>query len=278
MPSLTAEYAFILPTVGGDTGLWGGFLNANWTELEALLTGVSPITSIDVTGTIDANVIAASEVYSGFVETAILRGIGGANVTIDFDLVTSPNPLAIEKGGTNAITAAAARTNLGATTVGNDVFTAVDATAARTALQAQRALQFEQNLEFGQQGSGDRTTLIDFHSSGAPGALDFSARIIRNAGVNGALDIINTGTGGVLVNGSPLGGSTALAAIGTYAILRGIIAFTGTPGDLVAGANLRYANVAGNITGAGIAGTWRLMGNSVNTNPETGTCVYVRVS
>lgn len=45
-------------------------------------------------------------------------------------------PLSIAQGGTNATTASDARTNLGATSVGNAVFTAADAAAARTALAA----------------------------------------------------------------------------------------------------------------------------------------------
>lgn len=45
-------------------------------------------------------------------------------------------PIAIADGGTGATTASGARTNLGATTVGNALFTAADAPAARTTLGA----------------------------------------------------------------------------------------------------------------------------------------------
>jgi hypothetical protein len=54
------------------------------------------------------------------------------------------------------------------------------------------------SLELNTTGSGDRTTYIDFVSSGAPGAVDYSARIIRNSGVNGTLDLFNTGTGALI--------------------------------------------------------------------------------
>jgi len=50
-------------------------------------------------------------------------------------------------------------------------------------------------IEIGDLGSGDRGSLIDFHSSGAPSSVDFNARIIRNAGVNNNLQIENIGTG-----------------------------------------------------------------------------------
>lgn len=44
------------------------------------------------------------------------------------------SPIAINKGGTGATTASAARTSLGATTIGATIFTAADADAVLTAL------------------------------------------------------------------------------------------------------------------------------------------------
>lgn len=40
MPTPTTNFAFNLPTVGGDADNWGGFLNGNWTSLDALLTSL----------------------------------------------------------------------------------------------------------------------------------------------------------------------------------------------------------------------------------------------
>lgn len=57
----------------------------------------------------------------------------GTNV-VDADTATIGIPVAISQGGTGATTASNARTNLGATTVGNAVFTAVNAAAAQVAL------------------------------------------------------------------------------------------------------------------------------------------------
>ena len=56
-----------------------------------------------------------------------------------------------------------------------------------------------QNLELHAHGNGDRNAEIDFHAAGAPGAADFHARIIRNGGINGSLNITNTGGGGIIL-------------------------------------------------------------------------------
>lgn len=37
MGTLTATYAFNLPTVGGDINLWGSLLNSNWSSIDSLL-------------------------------------------------------------------------------------------------------------------------------------------------------------------------------------------------------------------------------------------------
>ena len=52
-------------------------------------------------------------------------------------------------------------------------------------------------IEFSNIESGDRVNYIDFHCSNG---VDYSARIIRGSGVNGPLDISNTGTGGIGLN------------------------------------------------------------------------------
>jgi hypothetical protein len=69
----------------------------------------------------------------------------------------------VANGGTGATTASAARTNLGATTVGNAVFTAVDAAAARTAIGSPpnaRQIATGTGLTGGGNLSADRTLSI----------------------------------------------------------------------------------------------------------------------
>jgi hypothetical protein len=87
------------------------------------------------------------------------------------------------------------------------------------------------SIELNRQGTGDRVAFIDFHSSGTPGAVDFSARLIRNSGVNGRVDLTNTGTGSVHVvantNGVALAnGATSWAAISDERLKTDLVGIT----------------------------------------------------
>lgn len=74
---------------------------------------------------------------TGGTVTSITAGTGltGGAITTSGTIALSV-PVSIANGGTNAITASAARTNLGSTTVGDAVFVAATAAAARTAIGA----------------------------------------------------------------------------------------------------------------------------------------------
>lgn len=65
----------------------------------------------------------------------------------------------------------------------------------------QQVLSAVDGFELGIELTGDRNSLIDFHSYGAPAAVDFSARIHREPGVNGDLSITQTGTGNIILGG-----------------------------------------------------------------------------
>lgn len=70
------------------------------------------------------------------------------------------------------------------------------------------------SMELNYYGSGDRNTFIDFHSDNtygfsgnntAPTDGDYSGRIIRGSGVNGVMEIVNRGAGGIrntVINGT----------------------------------------------------------------------------
>jgi hypothetical protein len=53
-------------------------------------------------------------------------------------------------------------------------------------------------IELDQLGTGDRNSLIDFHSSGTPAQNDYSTRLIRAPGLNGDFYITNLGLGGLV--------------------------------------------------------------------------------
>jgi hypothetical protein len=70
MAGATTVYAFALPTVGGDADLWGGFLNQNWNDLDALLAGTGELDGVKIiNGDLQATLLAADEV-------TILAGTG----------------------------------------------------------------------------------------------------------------------------------------------------------------------------------------------------------
>jgi hypothetical protein len=48
MATNTPNYSFLLPTVGGDVDLWGGFLNQNWSDLDDLLSGTGSLNGVDI--------------------------------------------------------------------------------------------------------------------------------------------------------------------------------------------------------------------------------------
>lgn len=88
----------------------------------------------------------------------------GTNV-VAAESATVSFPIPVAQGGTGAVTASAARTNLGATATGSSLFTAADAAAARTAISAvptTRLVSSGAGLSGGGDLSADRTLSVDF--------------------------------------------------------------------------------------------------------------------
>ena len=66
MATNTTNYSFKKPTVSGDSGVWGGYLNDDLDDLDGLLGGDSPITGIDInSGAIDNATIGAATPNTG---------------------------------------------------------------------------------------------------------------------------------------------------------------------------------------------------------------------
>lgn len=83
------------------------------------------------------------------------------------------------------------------TTFARSLLSAVDAPTA-----GDRVLGSTNRIELGNSLTGDRPAYLDFHADDIN--TDRSARIVRNPGVNGTLDLINQGTGAVCVNGQAI--------------------------------------------------------------------------
>lgn len=73
-------------------------------------------------------------------------------------------------------------------------------------------------IEININGAGNRNAYVDFHSSGAPGTLDFDYRIFRTPGPNGDVFFQQAGTG-----------SSNYANAGGHAFSGSFMTFNGTP-------------------------------------------------
>jgi hypothetical protein len=135
----------------------------------------------------------------------------GTNMILASDPISIGVPVVISAGGTGAITASAARLNLGISTFADPIVTAVDAATVRNVAVAAKSgdnaditslsvltglgpLTGNYILELAGSRTDSALTGIDFHAS--PGT-DFDARIMREAGVNGILDVVQSGSGNI---------------------------------------------------------------------------------
>jgi len=114
MATSTPNYSFQKPTVSGDSGVWGGYLNANWASLDSLLGGDTVITGIDInSGTIDGATVGATTAASGAFTTLSASGtftFGGVAITATgaeinyLDGVTSNIQTQLDASGAGSVT------------------------------------------------------------------------------------------------------------------------------------------------------------------------------
>ena len=114
MATTTPNYSFQKPTVSGDSGVWGGYLNNNFTSLDSLLGGNTAITGIDInSGSIDGTTIGAAAASTGAFTTLSASGtftFGGVALTATgteinyLDGVTSNIQTQLDAGGVGDVT------------------------------------------------------------------------------------------------------------------------------------------------------------------------------
>lgn len=105
----TTTYSFLKPTVGGDTNVWGGFLNSNWDNVDDLLDGTTPVSGIDINGgSIDGTPIGAAAASTGAFTALSASGVftfGGVGLTgvsgADLTLLTGTAGASGNLGGFN---------------------------------------------------------------------------------------------------------------------------------------------------------------------------------
>lgn len=112
------------------------------------------------------------------------------------------------------------------------------------------------NIELNQLGTGNRNALIDFHSSDT-GNPDFKSRLIRAAGDNGSLTLVNRGTGDLIVD--------ALDATGSSLLINGTTGFVGL--------NKAIPSQQLDVTGSGLFSTNVYVGG-VPANGEKGLRIH----
>lgn len=168
-------------------------------------------------------------------------------------------PVAVTDGGTGATSASAARTNLGATSLGNSLFTAASATAARTSLGVGAT---GDALFTSATAAAARTTL----GSGATGDALFTAATA--AAAQTTLGVPPTSrtvaTSGLLTGGGDLSANRTItiANFSAASKLLGAGAGGATPVEIAIGTGLSFTGNTLNVTVAGGVATSRLVSTS----------------
>lgn len=199
--------------------------------------------------------------------TSLGAAASGANSDIT-SLTALSTPLSVAQGGTGSATAAGARTNLGSTVVGDAVFIAASAAAARSAMTAAAsgtntditALNSTSGVTLGSPTTGSfpgTTGYINakgFYVDGV--AVGTSGATVTSVNASG-------GTTGLSFSGGPVTTSGTLTLAGTLGVANGGTGTTATPANgqvhigngtnltlatLTAGAGISITNGAGSIT------------------------------
>lgn len=232
---IAATFAFDFVSIDvsgtGNYTLAGVELNRIAYQFTGLLTGnrdiIVPSTTQqywvtnDTTGAFTLGVRTSTQASPGITvdtgESSIMY-CNGTDV-VDGDTQGISLPVAISQGGTGATSAGAARTNLGATSVGDAVFTAANAAAARTALVLGSMATQDATAVAITGGTLDAVAItnasaIGLTSADAGAAAAPTLDLYRNSATPAASDVL----GQITLTGEDSAGNTQ-----TYAVIDGVI-------------------------------------------------------
>ena len=94
-------------------------------------------------------------------------------------------------------------------------------------------------IEINQSGTGDRNAYVDFHTAD-PSGTDFNARIYRSGGLDSDLQILNSGTGSIVVNSTVAQINNNPQSVATKAYVDEVGAFT--PSTYTGGESVTFPN------------------------------------
>jgi phage-related tail fiber protein len=112
------------------------------------------------------------------------------------------------------------------------------------------------------------------------GNFSASGNISANGNIQPLGQFIGNGAGITNLSSAAVLNATAgasVGAVGTYAFLARRPASATSPGDTVAGSNLRYSDGGGNAGGTP-SGTWLAMGMTINSTSDGGSTLWLRIS
>ena len=222
-------------TALGSTTIGGNIFTAtDATAVRSLLSlgtaSTNPSSSFQTSSSVLTNLAASN---GGLLTNLQASNLVGTIAVSNIPVVTLTNisgVLLVEKGGTGATNASDARTSLGATTVGNAVFVATNAEAARTALSlgtaaTSAATSFQPaNANITNLSTNNGASLTNVAISGVVGLQsNLDTKLATNGNASGLSNITATNISGTVALASNITGTAALATnvTGVVSIVNG---------------------------------------------------------